>query len=461
MKTFSKKLASVVIVMAMLVGVISVQALAAPQPGHIEGGSVQGAVGDYVDLTVYLSENPGVTRATFLVSFDFDALEAVSVTHHTDVLDDLVAISPPPSLFPLRMAFAVDLGSTNIFDAENTGALATVRFRILPGAPQGEYVTVSLTPITMSSLFNGDRLPHTTASNGSVFVAGGNGNSGSGPGPDDITVIVSFEGFNLGQGFYVEPTQVTVPQGTSVIGAARAALVLRGIEHSIQHNELSHLYGVNPNWNQPPNPPLYLEGRPFGPHGGPANSIGTGSYFIENQAPWSNQIQWRATVNHHLRWQGYEIVDGDVVRFIMGNTMRWPRDNCDLGLTPNYGGSTHPGAQPPLYVHANKTQLIRALFEDGADQNARQVALNVIINPLATPQQVADAITQLQGGGGSFLPGDINGDGIVNDLDLMALRLYLLGMDDNVVNFGALDVNEDGVVNDLDIMALRMIILGL
>jgi len=65
------------------------------------------------------------------------------------------------------------------------------------------------------------------------------------------------------------------------------------------------------------------------------------------------------------------------------------------------------------------------------------------------------------GGQSGFLTGDINGDGVVDDLDLMALRLYLLGIDDNVVNLGALDVNGDGTVDDRDVIALRLILLGL
>ena len=477
----------------------------------------------------------------------------------------------------------------------------------------------------------------------------------------NVTVIVSFEGFNLGHGFYAPPTEVTVPAGSEAIDAARAALNLLGIQYFVDWGELNRIYGVNPNWNLPPNPPPYLAGRPFGPHEGPAYSIGAGDYWIAGRT----QLQWRVTVNHHLRNQFFGLGDGDVVRFMMSNSLGWPYGEDDLGLPPEYHTRHASAVAERLYVHANKTELIRALFAGGVDPAARQAALDVIINPLATPQQVTDTLAALQdsGGGeeiaviisfegynlghgfyveptqvtvpagssvrdatrtfigqlgnithsehwglnrlygvhpgtagtpqsfhtvtfgtgptdgslgdsdytsqagwfhtinhfdpgagwedsiltdgavvrwkfsvegwgadlgitqefggwgtplyehmdktvlirtllstantpqavrqhaldviinplatsaqvaaaivaletgelpgGNFIPGDINGDGVVNDLDLMALRLYLLGIDDNVVNVGALDVNGDGVVNDLDVMALRMILLGL
>ena len=54
----------------------------------------------------------------------------------------------------------------------------------------------------------------------------------------------------------------------------------------------------------------------------------------------------------------------------------------------------------------------------------------------------------------SHMPGDINGDGKVNNKDYMTLRRYIKYKDNEVVE-AALDVNGDGKVNNKDYMTLR------
>ena len=59
-----------------------------------------------------------------------------------------------------------------------------------------------------------------------------------------------------------------------------------------------------------------------------------------------------------------------------------------------------------------------------------------------------------------YLPGDINGDGKVNNKDVTRLFQYLSGMDVEVVN-NALDVNGDGKVNNKDVTRLFQYLSGM
>ncbi len=58
----------------------------------------------------------------------------------------------------------------------------------------------------------------------------------------------------------------------------------------------------------------------------------------------------------------------------------------------------------------------------------------------------------------SILPGDINGDGDVNALDLIRLKKYIA--DDTTVIVGNGDVNGDGDVNLLDLIRLKKYLAG-
>ncbi len=55
------------------------------------------------------------------------------------------------------------------------------------------------------------------------------------------------------------------------------------------------------------------------------------------------------------------------------------------------------------------------------------------------------------------IPGDINGDGIINILDVIQTVNIILGVSD--VNLQA-DINDDGIVNILDVVILIDMILS-
>ena len=56
--------------------------------------------------------------------------------------------------------------------------------------------------------------------------------------------------------------------------------------------------------------------------------------------------------------------------------------------------------------------------------------------------------------------GDVNGDGVIDVADVVALRRYLAGGYNIVIDEKAADVNQDGQITIADVIALRRMITG-
>lgn len=59
-----------------------------------------------------------------------------------------------------------------------------------------------------------------------------------------------------------------------------------------------------------------------------------------------------------------------------------------------------------------------------------------------------------------YLPGDVNGDDVVNGKDVTMVRRHIVGGYDQIINEAAADVNEDGTINGKDVTAIRRFIVG-
>ena len=202
---------------------------------------------------------------------------------------------------------------------------------------------------------------------------------------DTVRVIIDFEGYNLGQGFYIEPTLLEVPAGSNA--AYVTDLLLSQTSHTYSKTGsvasgfyLSRIQGFDTGTVVLP---AYLEEPIEEIWDGLDPGSGNGSL---GEYDYCGMSGWMLTANHEMLSVGasdYTLQDGDVIRW---QFTIWGI-GTDLGVT-GFGG-------PPLYTHADKTELFRALMADGANEAAKTDALAIIINPLATEQEVTDAIAAL------------------------------------------------------------------
>ena len=210
-----------------------------------------------------------------------------------------------------------------------------------------------------------------------------------------ITVYIDFEGYNLGQGFYVEPTKFELPAGTNAAALTDKLLTSKGITYTAWGQGapdftgfyLSRVNGIDSAQGDPSkvSPPDYI-----------TDTLGAGSTDGSlGEFDYTYTSGWMITVNNVLIQTGadqYTLKDGDVVRWqftVQGLGQ-------DLGLENSWGGEQ-------LYTQQDKSELIRALCADAAPDaapdavpaEAKPAALAVVINPTATAAQVSDALAAL------------------------------------------------------------------
>ncbi|MCL2150928.1 MAG: DUF4430 domain-containing protein [Coriobacteriia bacterium] len=211
----------------------------------------------------------------------------------------------------------------------------------------------------------------------------------------EITVYIDFEGYNLGQGFYIEPTALVLPEGSTAADATEALLDSLGYENWASGRGTAEYYlqrikGLDKGFVDLP---AYLL---------PADwwdeyaTDAPGSDGMLGEFSYTSMSGWMLTVNHEMIGTSagaHELADGDVIRWqftVYGY-------GSDIGVVNSVGGE-------PVYDHVDKTALVQALFSAGATSEDKAAALGVLINPLATAQEVADATAALLAGAGETEP---------------------------------------------------------
>ncbi|MBO5126333.1 MAG: hypothetical protein J6D10_02040, partial [Clostridia bacterium] len=89
-----------------------------------------------------------------------------------------------------------------------------------------------------------------------------------------------------------------------------------------------------------------------------------------------------------------------------------------------------------------------------------EIEVTVINNECATIEEVQVDVVVTNGIISKRLPGDVNEDGKVSQLDVTRLRKYLAGGWDVEINASNADVNGDGKISQLDVTRLRKYLVG-
>ena len=104
----------------------------------IIGSDVTGSVGETVDVTISLKDNPGLVSMTLTITYDSDKLELVSVTD-SGILPGKT--HKPELETPYTLVWANDTATENIMIE---GAIVTLSFKILNAAVVGESYPVGI-----------------------------------------------------------------------------------------------------------------------------------------------------------------------------------------------------------------------------------------------------------------------------------------------------------------------------
>ncbi len=128
--------------------------------------------------------------------------------------------------------------------------------------------------------------------------------------------------------------------------------------------------------------------------------------------------------------------------------MIWMFYNCS-NLTTIYAGSNWDtaGVTSSSSMFANCTSLVGGQGTTYNESNPKDKTYARIDGGTSNPGYFSEK-------GGTFLRGDVNGDGSVNISDVTALIDYLLSSNPSGVNLTAADCNQDGNVNISDVTAL-------
>jgi hypothetical protein len=232
---------------------------------------------------------------------------------------------------------------------------------------------------------------------------------------ENITVYIDFEGYNLGQGLYIEPTKMTVPRGTTAGEVTVKILNDLGYDYETQGSQREHDTGKGAGFYLSSvedfdtghiSVPEYIT-RHDGPTTAEARAEGNSDDYL-GEFDYSFMSGWCLTVDQDFINQGagtYTLRDGSVIRW---QFTLWGY-GADLGRDP-VDSSERRWGEDPYYNHANKEALVRAIA-DNPDSPLYQNGLNILINPLAAQSSVDDMTD-------AILNGDEEFDGSTDETDI-------------------------------------------
>ncbi|MDR1615984.1 MAG: DUF4430 domain-containing protein, partial [Syntrophomonadaceae bacterium] len=169
---------------------------------------------------------------------------------------------------------------------------------------------------------------------------------------NDLKVYIDFEGYNLGQGFYIEPTALEFADGATAADATIDLLGRMGHEYDAGGNgETFFLLAVKGFGTENAIIPAYIPADESAPT--TENNVGNSDDWLGG-GDYSPMSGWLITVNHKILETSaaeYVLKDGDVLRW---QFTVWGF-GADFGVMQSWGGD-------PYYTHDDKTALIQALF---------------------------------------------------------------------------------------------------
>lgn len=198
-----------------------------------------------------------------------------------------------------------------------------------------------------------------------------------------VDVYVTFEGYNVGKGYFVPPTKVTVAEGSTQAEATVAALKKAGVTANYAGTPTNGFYltdlGVSDRFT--PKVPSYLSSQPefkLGKSNGDGK-LGNGDF--------NGQAGWMSTYDNQVGMVGAADLEAT-----QGQVIRWQFTlygyGCDLGLAAACWGTD------PFYKAADKTDLIRKIAAVSPSDAAVPVVVSaktVALAPTASASKVASA----------------------------------------------------------------------
>jgi len=233
------------------------------------------------------------------------------------------------------------------------------------------------------------------------------------PASDEMDYIfISFEGFNLGHGFYIEPMRINIWEMGGVPGGISVRCVTDFAALYVQQYDWDNDYrycccflmldwdsrgdgslaNVSNHGRQYINLPMF--------HLYPIENELGGIWHCcfalccpigEHQQPMTGfciPLGWGVTVDHFLSSRdGSDILwGGEVIRWQVSWTVNAPEHGVDV---PNdFGVPDFLELNLPFFTHFDKSELIRAVTAYGLPDDVRNYALQVILNPQASPLQI-------------------------------------------------------------------------